>query len=117
MMNKKPSAGVEKSWLNRVAGYGCVITRNTQVQLHHCVGREGKQNKYYIGRLFVLPLEYNLHDIYGNSEFNVSNHKNAFTQKYGSQCDLFYTMCQELKQDGPLPFDDDVLAAIMETGA
>ena len=115
MINTKPSRAVEKKWLDRVAAHGCVITRNSQVQIHHCLGREAKSNRYYIGRLFVLPFEYDLHDRYGKSPFNVHTHRKAFVAKYGPECRLFESMCCDLKEDGPLPFDDDVMSAILAT--
>lgn len=112
MLNKKPSAAVEKAWLSRLAEHGCVVTRNPQCQLHHVVGREGKQSKYMIGRWFVLPLSFGLHDVSSNDPDNVTHHRHAFTAAHGLQRALFQKMCEDL---GDLPFGDDVMAAILAT--
>ena len=111
-MNSKPSKAVEKEWLSRVAEYGCVVTGQSNIQIHHCVGREGKQDKYHIGRYFVLPLAFELHDVSSNHEYNITHHRKDFVEEYGAECDLFYDMCMFL---GELPFDHQVLAAIMAT--
>lgn len=115
MINKKPSPKVEKAWLSRVAEHGCVVTRQSNIQLHHCVGREGKQDKFHIGRWFVLPLEFELHDIRGKDPCNVTNHRHAFTSQYGSQMALFQKMCWDLEEEGPLPFKAEVMEAILAT--
>lgn len=119
MLNKQPSYAQERAWLARVAQYGCVIHRVTHgIQLHHPLGREAKKNKLYIGRRFVFGLSWDLHDIYGEDPNNVTNNKNGFIEEYGKQSDNYYRMCMAIKkEDGALPFDDEVLQAIMDTNA
>lgn len=113
MLNKKPSKAVEKAWLQRVANYGCVVTGQSNIQLHHCVGREGKHNKYHIGRWFVLPLAFDLHDVSSNNEYNITHHRKAFVQEYGREGMLFLDMCICLEEDEPLPFDIYISQAIL----
>ena len=115
MMNEKPTKPEEKSWLQRIADHGCVITGQSNIQLHHCVGREGKQDKYHIGRWFVLPLAFELHDVSSNNPLNVTHHRKAFVEAYGKECDLFWEMCMSFKRQDPLPFDAMVLKAILNS--
>lgn len=116
MYNKHPSKSVEKKWLGRVAEYGCVITRQSNVQVHHCVGREGKQDKLFIGRFFVLPLAFHMHDVSeSGNPLNITHHRNAFVAKFGKESTLFFSMCRSLEELEPLPFDVDVLLAILNT--
>lgn len=115
MMNSKPSKAVEKAWLQRVAEYGCVVTGVSNIQIHHCVGREGKHNKYHIGRWFVLPLAFDLHDVSSNNEYNITHHRKKFVEKFGKESELFADMCWMMLSDGSLPFDGDVMDAILDT--
>lgn len=115
MQNKKPSPAVEKAWLARVAEYGCIITKESCIQIHHPLGREAKQNKYHIGRFFANPLTIRLHDVGSNDPLNVTHHRKAFVEKYGDESVLFQYMCYELEEDGPLPFTEEEMAAIMAT--
>lgn len=115
-MNSKPSKAVEKAWLARVAEYGCVITGQSNIQLHHCVGREGKSQKYHIGRWFVLPLEFTLHDVNeGANPLNITHHRKDFVLCYGSESGLFVEMCLNLMEDGPIPITEEEMRAIMAT--
>jgi len=115
MINSKPSRAVEKKWLDRLAAHGCVITRQSNIEIHHCMGREAKSNKYHIGRFFALPLAKYLHERYGSHPLNITEHRKAFIDAYGKESRRFELMCQQLVYDGPLPFDDDLMAAIMAT--
>ena len=116
MMNTKLTPKQEKVWLSRLAEYGCVVTGETNIQIHHCVGREGKHNKYHIGRIFVLPLAFRLHDVSKTDEpLNITHHRKACIEAYALECQLFEYMCHELENDGPLPFTEEEMAAIMDT--
>jgi len=114
MNNEKPTKAEEKAWLSRVAEHGCVITGQSNIQLHHCVGREGKHNKFHIGRWFVLPLAFELHDVSSDDRLNVTHHRKDFVRAHGPECWLFSDMCIVMGVD-TLPFDDDVLSAILDT--
>jgi len=115
MNNEKPTKAQEKAWLQRVAEHGCVINGQSVIQLHHCVGREGKHNKYHIGRWFVLPLSVELHDVSSDHPHNVTHHRKEFVKTFGLESDLFGEMCFEMNAVERLPFDSDVLLAIMDT--
>ena len=114
MMNSKPSKAVEKEWLSRVAEYGCVVTRETNVIVHHCIGRKGKSQKYHIGRIFVLPLAHRFHD---NGDFrpNVTMARKEFVAEVGSESSLFRGMCLDLLEDGPIPITEEEMRAIVAT--
>ena len=116
MINTKPSRAVEKAWFERITEFGCVITGQSNIDRHHSVGREWKQNKFYIGRWFVLPLAKHLHEIKSPHNLNITHHRKAFIAEYGLESELFKKMCRKLAEDGPLPFGEDVIAAIMATG-
>lgn len=120
MLNKQPSYQKEKAWLERITRHGCVVTGGEyNLQRHHVLGREAKKNKLYIGRWFAIPLLFCLHDISrGDERLNVTHHKNAFTDQFGLQSELFKQMCEAIRlEDGALPFDDEILIAIMDTKA
>jgi hypothetical protein len=113
--NDQISKSAEKKWLGRVAEYGCVVSRETNVVVHHCIGREGKQDKRYIGRIFVLPLAHRFHDN-GDEPLNITHRRKAFIAHFGKrECDFFNLMCEELMLEEPLPFGDEELLAIMRT--
>lgn len=115
MMNEKPTKAEEKAWLQRVAEYGCVVTGQSNIQIHHCVGREGKQDKCHIGRWFVLPLAFELHDVSSNHPLNITHHRKRFIEEYDLECILFWNMCLEIEKIAPLPFGREELQAIMNT--
>ena len=96
------SQGLNNSW------YHC--------QLHHVGGRKLKQNKVPIGGWFILPLPVRLHDVNSNHPHSVTHHKNAFTDRFGLQSELFKEMIESMVESGAtLPFGDDVIDAIEDT--
>lgn len=115
MMNEKPTKAEEKAWLSRVAEHGCVVTGQSNIQLHHCVGREGKHNKFHIGRWFVLPLAFELHDVSSDNALNITHRRKEFVNTYGTECYLFSDLCMEMGVD-TLPFGADVFDAILRCG-
>lgn len=124
MLNKPPTQKQEKEWLARITRYGCVATGETNdLELHHVLGRTAKQNKMHIGRIFVLPIAWRLHNPNSNDPLNVTRFKRAFTQAFGKQSALFLSMCADIREeDGQLPsifdgFEEEILAAIRDTGA
>lgn len=102
-----------KKWEQTVANYGCVVTRELPVQLHHVLGRSYVHNKEHIGIWYILPLTPRLHDVGSNHEHNVTHWPKRFAAAYGYQRDLFLQMVQSLRQQGvEIPFDGVILAAI-----
>ena len=58
-------------WLNRISRYAqehgsFPIKNQFEFQLHHVVGRKGKQNKVKIGEWYVLPMDVWHHDVHKN---------------------------------------------------
>jgi len=106
----------EKKWLGMVTEYGCVVTGRSDLQRHHVVGRSYKHNKVHIGRVFVLPLCVDLHDVHSNNPLNVTHFRHRFTDEYGMQRDLFKKMTDQMIEDGYiLPFDLSLIDVIMDT--
>jgi len=86
------------------------------IQRHHALGRKAKHNKVPIGEWFVLPLPFIYHDVNSNNPDNVTYHKHAFTDRFGLQSELFKGMIDSMVELGiELPFDDDVINAIIDT--
>lgn len=117
----RPNA-VQKKWLADIADYaslhGPVVfpCNNDVTQLHHVAGRSYKHNKVAIGHWFVIPLPKPLHDVHSNHELNVTHFKRRFTERYGSQRDLWIGMVGGMRGDGyKIPFEDDVIDAVMST--
>lgn len=104
-----------KDWEDRVRDFGCVVTGQNDVQIHHVHGRKYKNNKVLIGPWFILPLCMKLHDVHSNDINNVTHYPKMFAQAYGLQRDLFLEMCDDLAILAGLPFDLDVLEAIKLT--
>ena len=98
-----------QKWLTTVAAHGCVITGDKyNIQLHHILGRTAKRDKQPIGLWYVLPLHWSYHDVASNHPLNVTHHKKAFVDQFGSQKELFLEMCYDIKSYPPA----EVLAAI-----
>jgi len=105
-----------KQWLGIIAEYGPVIEGSGPIQLHHVVGRTYKHNKVLIGPWFVLPLPWQYHDVHSNDPLNVTHYRHRFTDFFGQQSELFNKMCVDMENSGiVLPFDNAVMAAIMDT--
>lgn len=110
-----------------VTDYGCIITGPNGlyppdepvtggIQRHHVVGRTYKHKKTPIGKQFMYALCLDLHDPGSNHPNNVTKYRNTFTEVYDYERNLFYAMCEKMVDRGEtLPFDDDVMNAIMDT--
>ena len=109
----------ERAWLNQIAEWACAGGLDTlglpyeQFHIHHCAGHSAKHNKLKIGPYFCLPIPIQLHDVHSNHPWNITHHRKAFVQEYGTEKQLFATMCQDMKDKGiKLPFGPEVEAAI-----
>lgn len=110
-MKSKPAAA--KRWEQMVAEYGCIVTREPNVQIHHVAGRSARHNKIDIGWYYILPLTPRLHDVSSNHPMNVTLWKNRFEKEYGTQNDLFFQMLNALMEQGKeIPVPDEVIDAI-----
>ena len=105
-----------KDWESLVAGYGCVVSRESGIQLHHVKGRSYKHNKQLIGPWFILPLAFRYHDVSSDNPFNVTHWPKRFEIEFGRQKDLFLRMCGDFLEQGiDLPFGDETLQAIINS--
>ncbi len=110
------TAKAQKDWLGIVADYGCVVSRESRIQVHHVMGRTYKHNKVLIGPWYVLPLAIRYHDVHSNHFANVTHWPKRFAIEYGYQQDLFKKMCLNMIELGvTIPFDSDVMDAIMDS--
>ena len=78
-------------WREYVRGLGCCVSQEDwKVQIHHVVGRSAKvKGVGNIGHWYVLPLAWQYHDVASNDKLNVTHHKNAFEEQFGTQSELF----------------------------
>ena len=108
----------QRRWQDVVAGLGCIVTRSdpAHCQLHHVGGFTYKHNKIRVGPWFILPLHASLHDLGSENPCNVTHHRRAFTDKFGTQAHLFLKVVYAaLYQGHDIPFDVDVLNAIKDS--
>ena len=124
-MANKPANAKQKKWMADIAEwsicklgmiYGCEYD-GAMVQLHHVLGRSAKHNKVAIGHWFVIPVPFWLHDISGNSEYNVTHNKHNFTERFGKQSQLFSDMMVDMEMNGYEVPSQEVYNAIMDTKA
>jgi len=106
-----------RDWEKLNREWGCVITgENQPIELHHVIGYKQKHNKQWIGPWFVITLAYRLHSNNSQHSLNVTYHWKAFVKEYGPQRELFKTRCDQMVEQGiTLPFDDDIMNAILAT--
>lgn len=124
-MASKPANSEQRKWMNSIIQFAQTDIHHlfgldyehSPFQLHHVLGRSAKHNKVPIGHYFILPVPFILHDVSSNHEFNVTHHKNAFTEEFGSQRCLFESMYFFMKGYGYSVPSDDVVSAIMNTRA
>ena len=103
----------QKRWLKLVAErLPCIVSGESySKQIHHCLGRTAKvKGVGNIGHWFILPLAWEYHDVASNSEYNVTHHKQAFTDRFGTEKDLFMDVVYKLgflaKWDKSINTDD-----------
>lgn len=110
-----------KRWLKRVADYaeryGCFPHQDLcEFQIHHVVGRTGRHKKVEIGHWFILPVQWDFHDVSSNNPHNVTHWRRRYTDNYGLQSEQWLKMVNDiLRDDGELPFGQDVIDSIMDT--
>lgn len=105
-----------KDWEDAVRAYGCVVTSETAVELHHVVGRKYKLEKVLIGPYFILPLCWRLHGVLSNDPRNVTHFRHRFTEEYGLQRDLFAKMCDDMAENGIMvPVPPEIAGLIAQT--
>ena len=111
--NNQPNAE-QLRWRELVREQGCIIT-GQPAEVHHVYGCSFKHNKIHVGHWFILPLSFDLHDLMGKSSHNITRSRMAFTRHYGLQKELFESLVTRIRIKGhEIPFDDDVMQAIMD---
>jgi len=109
--------GIIADWYQSIGYSNATLNGCYRCQHHHVIGRKGKHNKLHIGGFFVLPLPWEFHDPHSNSVFNVTHRRHNFTAHFGLQSELFKEMIDSMVSFGyDLPFGQDVIDAIMDTG-
>jgi hypothetical protein len=83
-------------FVTRASEHGCIATGSPQVQIHHVLGRKAKFRKLPIGKWWILPLWWVLHDVGSDHPQNITHHKKAFEHEYGTQKDLFIRLCENI---------------------
>ena len=125
LVASKPANAAQKQWMCDISDWSiCNIGLlygaeydGAMIQRHHVLGRSAKHNKIAIGHWFVLPIPVWLHDISGNSKYNVTHNKHNFTDRFGKQRDLFLTMLESMRDQGYELPPADVCEAIRKTSA
>ena len=121
MSKKQPSQTLITRWHGMVEWYvamnGPVVKGAGQVQFHHVKGRTYMHNKVHIGEWFILPLPWEYHDVHSNSGLCVTHFPKNFVAEFGKQSELWKPMVDEIRgYYRQLPFDQDVIDAVMDTG-
>jgi len=116
---------VQKKWMSDIAEfisetglnglYGSEFENRFDFQLHHVVGRKGKHNKIAIGHEFIIPVPVELHEVMSNDPDNITNFKNNFVKRFGSQSGIFQVLCSCMSQWGYKVPSDEIYQAIMDT--
>ena len=75
--------------------------------LHHVKGRSFKHQKTQVGHDFIIPVPIALHDVHSNHPLNVTHHKHAFTDAFGSQGSIYQVMVSSMSLLGyPVPGEE-----------
>jgi len=108
----------QKRWLEYVAKQTCIATGFNMIQVHHIWGRETKvKGVGNIGHWAILPIWFCLHDVSSNNPYNITYHKKAFEDKYGTQAYRFEMLCHQAYNDESFDSEDlppdEVIEAIV----
>lgn len=113
---------IHKDWLRRVADYACThgcfpLKQDCGFQLHHSVGRTGRQNKVDIGHWFIIPVQVDYHDVNSNNPLNITHHRRKYTDAFMLESMQWLAMIRTIQQEdaGHLPFGEDVINAVLST--
>lgn len=111
-MSCNPTAEM-KRYLKASVSLGCVVTGEQNVQVHHIWGRCYKNQKVWVGQWAILPLAIRLHDVGSNHSLNVTHHKKAFEEMYGTQSELWEKRNTELFNKFGISAPHDVIESII----
>lgn len=101
-----PNANEKKfqGWLKEQP---CCITGAFGVQVHHCVGATGKNNKVLIGHYFCLPMSVEIHN-----EYHAGT--KAWRQKYCNQSGLWNTLALSFEDETGVIIPFEVINSIQD---
>ena len=124
-MAMKQANAAQKQWMSDISDWASnnnldlIYDYNDPkgFQLHHVLGRSAKHNKVAIGHWFIIPVLFELHDVSGKHDCNVTNYKHRFTDKYGNQREIFKDMVNDMRMEMYSLPPADVLRAIEDTRA
>ena len=120
-MRSKPVPAEILRWEDLVRRSGCAVTgQNRQepaescdIQIHHVLGEQAIRNKVKVGGWYILPLHWRIHDMSSNIKPNITHHRKAFCEKYGTEKYLFFRLLFAFWVAGiEVPVPTDVLNAI-----
>lgn len=112
-MQRKPTKNTrgpnadEKKFQGWLKEQPCCITGAFGVQVHHCVGATGKNNKVLIGHYFCLPMSVEIHD-----EYHAGT--KAWRENHGAQSDLWMDFASTFELDTGAIIPNDVVDAIKD---
>lgn len=98
----------EKAFQGWLKEHDCVISGTYGVEVHHCVGSTGSQDKVHIGHYFCLPLSTEFHKIYH------SNSK-EWREEFGLQSTLWSDLVVEYEEETGEEIPLNVKLAIIRT--
>ena len=114
----------QKRFMENMRKLGCCVSvEDWHVQIHHMLGRTAKvKGVGNIGHWAILPLSWRFHDVHSNDPLNVTHHKYAFEDRFGTQVDNYLQCLHKLrylaktdKSIDPADFPpDNVVKAIKE---
>jgi hypothetical protein len=98
-----PPSAEQKRWRETVRSQGCIFGyEDSEVQIHHVVGRTAVYCKIPIGHWFIIPC-------------TEAGHRELEKLSHQEQKRYFLTVCRhQLARFQPLPFSADVMWAIMD---
>lgn len=105
----------QKRWISAAASTGCIVTGESEIQIHHIFGRKAKHNKIEIGEWAIIPLAIRLHDVGSNHPFNVTHWKKRFEIEFGSQKELLKKLFLKVRRgidDGSIKISIDDLPPV-----
>lgn len=118
--NNAPTPAQRDYWADLVE-LDCIV-KETHAEIHHVVGASAKHNGISIGNWFVLAISPEIHRL-GVPNLTLSRY--AFYEMYGSKAsqrvqlgceiEMFFLQCRKymMYYNKPLPFDGEVMSAIL----
>ena len=115
----KRATAEQKRWHERVRQFaddhGAIPLGGYRYELHHVKGATFKHNKTHIGEWWVLPIDFDLHNVMSRNPLNVTHFKKRFESEYGTQKELFLSMVEQIEnEDGIKYVPFEAISAIID---